>query len=140
MKEILKTHEGKVKLVLRYTPFHEGADTIVKGLEAARRQGKFWETLDVVYEKQRQWADHHNPRPDAMWQYYPSAGLDVDKLRQDMEAAEIDEVLKQDMADAVALSVRQTPTFFVNGRPLPKFGLQELQELVDETVAEQYGR
>ena len=45
VKGLLASHPGKIRLVLRYVPFHEGADTMVKILEAARRQGKYWETL-----------------------------------------------------------------------------------------------
>ena len=37
-----------VGLVLRYAPFHEGSDKVVAILEAARRQSKFWETLEVL--------------------------------------------------------------------------------------------
>jgi hypothetical protein len=34
--------QRKIRLVLRYAPFHRGSDTIVAALEASRRQGKFW--------------------------------------------------------------------------------------------------
>ncbi len=139
MKEIVESHEGKVRLVLRYAPFHRGADQIAAALEASRRQGKFWETLDLVYAKQKEWANHHHPNPDVMWQHFPSVGLDVEKLREDMRRPEVAAVLQQDRADLVALGVRGTPTFFVNGRPLPRFGLRELESLVREKVREAYG-
>ena len=35
----------------------------------------------------------------------------------------------------VALGVKQTPTFFVNGRSLPSFGPDQLAALVAEEVA-----
>ena len=34
----------------------------------------------------------------------------------------------------VALKVDRTPTFFVNGKPLPSFGQQELFDLVNSEV------
>ncbi len=140
MKKLVDSHDGKVRLVLRYAPFHQGADTIARSLEAARRQGKFWETLDLVYAKQGEWADHHDPKPDVMWEYFPTVGLDLEKLREDMATPETDAVLRQDMADVMTLGVRRTPTFLVNGRPLQQFGLRELETLVGQTVAEAYGR
>jgi len=140
VKKIVEASDGRVRLVLRYAPFHQGADEIVRALEASRRQGKYWETLELVYEKQREWADHHHPRPEAMWQYFPSLGLDAEKLRRDMRSPEVEAVLRQDMADAEALGVRKTPTFIVNGRPLLRFSLSELQTLVRDTVVEVYGR
>ena len=42
VKHLMAAHPGKIKLVLRYAPFHDGADYFVKILEAAKRQGKFW--------------------------------------------------------------------------------------------------
>ncbi len=140
MKKIVEGSDGQVRLVLRYAPFHQGADVVALALEASRRQGKFWETLDLVYEKQREWADHHHPRPDVLWQYFPSVGLDVEKLREDMRSPEVAAVVRQDLADALVLDVRKTPTFIVNGRPLLRFGLRELQTLVGDTVVEVYGR
>ena len=44
VKKIMDANPGKIKLVLRYAPFHDGADNFVKILEAARMQGKYWET------------------------------------------------------------------------------------------------
>ena len=139
MKEIVASYEGKVRLVLRYTPFHKGADQVAAALEASRRQGKFWETLDLVYAKQKEWASHHHPNPDVLWQHFPSVGLDVEQLREDMRRPEVEAALQRDRADAIALGVRGTPTFFVNGRPLPRFGRRELEALVRETVREAYG-
>ncbi|MEN8233120.1 MAG: thioredoxin domain-containing protein, partial [Thermodesulfobacteriota bacterium] len=63
VKKIMAANPGKIKLVLRYAPFHEGADYFVKILEAARKQGKYWETLDVMYKSQPHWASHSNPQP-----------------------------------------------------------------------------
>ena len=40
--------------------------------------------------------------------------------------------------DGRALKVRATPEFFVNGRPMPSFGWEQLQQLVETAVAETY--
>lgn len=139
VKKLVESHEGKVRLVLRYAPFHEGADTMVKALEAARRQGKYWETLQLLYDKQADWADHHHPRPDAMWEFFPSAGLDLVRLSEEMRDPGIEALLQQDVADAKTLGVRKTPTFIVNGEPLQRFGMHELESLVRAKVVEVYG-
>jgi protein-disulfide isomerase len=140
VKTLLASHPGKVRLVLRYAPFHKGADTMVLILEAARKQGKFWETLDVMYEKQPQWASHHHPQPDLIWQFLPQAGVDVDRIRRDIQEPELVAVLNQDLADARALGVQRTPQFFVNGKPLLNFGYRQLKSLLDAEVAAQYSR
>ncbi len=37
IKKIMNANPGKIKLVLRYAPFHDGADNFVKILEAAKK-------------------------------------------------------------------------------------------------------
>ena len=135
VKAILDAHPGQVQLVLRYVPLHQGADVAIKMLEAARTQGKYWETLQLMFDTQSQWASHHHPAPEKLLEILPSLGLDMTRLQLEMEGANIARILEQDMADAGTLGVRKTPTFFVNGKPLPRFGLTELQALVASEVA-----
>jgi len=138
VKKLMVVNPGKIKLVVRYAPFHDGADYFVKILEAARKQGKYWETLEVMYKTQRHWASHHNPQPQLIWKFLPSAGLDLEKIRNDMNAPEIEKLIKQDLADAKTLNVRKTPGFFVNGKPLQRFGRRQLKELVESEIRAQY--
>jgi predicted DsbA family dithiol-disulfide isomerase len=138
VKNLMAMHPGKIKLVIRYTPFHQGADYFVKILEAARKQEKFWETLEIMYKTQRYWASHHNPQPQLIWNFLPRAGLDLQRIKTDMNAPEIEERIRQDLADAKALDVRKTPGFFVNGKPLLQFGYKHLQELVESEIMASY--
>jgi len=135
VKAILDAHPRQVQLVLRYVPLHQGADVAVKMLEAARTQGKYWETLQLMFDTQSQWASHHHPAPEKLLEILPSLGLDMTRLQLEMGGANIARILEQDMADATTLGVRKSPTFFVNGKPLPRFGLAELQALVASEVA-----
>ncbi len=134
VKKLMAVNPGKIKLVVRYAPFHDGADYFVKILEAARKQGKYWETLEVMYKTQRYWASHHNPQPQLIWKFLPRAGLDLEKIRNDMNDPEIVKLIQQDLADARTLNVRKTPGFFVNGKPLPSFGYKQLQKLVESEI------
>ena len=52
-----------------------------------------------------------------------------------MDAPDIAQRIAQDIADAKALKVVQTPEYFVNGRPLPEFGQEQLRNLVREELA-----
>jgi protein-disulfide isomerase len=40
--------------------------------------------------------------------------------------------------DGKTLNVNKTPEFFVNGRPLPSFGYDQLRNLVQEELARAY--
>ncbi|NCN27829.1 thioredoxin domain-containing protein [bacterium] len=134
VKEIMKEFEGKVKLVVRYAPFHGNSVMAVRILEAARAQGKYWEALELLFEKQPEWGDHHNPRPSLIWTYLPTIGIDVERLQKDMENPIILTRLQRDVEDGRMLDVRQTPTFFVNGKPLTSFGIPQLRSLVKDQV------
>lgn len=133
VKSLLDRHPGDVRLVIRYAPFHAGADEVVRLLEAARRQGRFVPVLEGLLAAQPRWADHHRPNIELAYQAAGEAGLDLQRARS--EAAAADAVLQQDMEDVAALGVNRTPTFFVNGRPLPSFGPDQLAALVAEEVA-----
>jgi protein-disulfide isomerase len=138
VKKLMKDNPDKIKLVVRYAPFHDGSDYMVKILEAARKQGKYWETLEVMFKTQLYWASHHNPQPQLIWKYLQRAGLDLEKIRSDMNDPQIAKIIQQDLADAKTLNVKKTPGFFVNGKPLPSFGYKQLQELVESEINKYY--
>jgi protein-disulfide isomerase len=138
VKQFIDAHPGKIRFVLRYAPFHQGADFAMRVLEAARVQGRFWETLDLLYQSQSMWTRHHQVIPERVWQIVPMAGLDPERLRTDMADPRIETILQQDLADAGVLGVRKTPGFFVNGKPLEPFGDRQLKALIDAEVRLQY--
>jgi len=139
VKKLMAENPGKIRLVARHVPFHDGSDYFVKILEASAKQGKYWETLKVMFKSQPHWASHHNPKPQLIWQFLPNvSGLNLDKVRNDMNDPEIVKHIEQDLADARALNVRKTPGFFVNGKPLVSFGYNQLRELVEAEIKENY--
>ena len=138
VKAMLAAHPDRVRLVLRYAPFHQGSDTMVKILEAAALQDRFWETLQVMYETQPQWASHHHPQPEKIWEFLPQAGVDVERVRRDMQDPKFVQIIEQDLADGRMLGVRKTPQFFVNGQPLVRFGAPQLESMLDAEVGRQY--
>jgi protein-disulfide isomerase len=138
VKAMLAEHRNRVRLVLRYAPFHQGSDTMVKILEAAALQDRFWETLQVMYDTQPEWASHHHPQPEKIWEFLPRAGVDVDRVRRDAQDPKFVEIIEQDLADVRTLGVRKTPQFFVNGQPLVRFGYDQLKSMLDAEVAKQY--
>jgi protein-disulfide isomerase len=138
VKQLLKLYPKKIKLVVRYVPFHRNSKHAIRVLEASRKQGKFWESIEIMFKTQSAWASHHDPKPKRVFDYLPAAGVVIDKLKEDMKSPEIDKVIAQDLEDARTLQVRATPTFFVNGRPLEKFGFEHLKNLVEEEINKHY--
>lgn len=140
VKQIMAAYPGKIKLVIRYAPFHEGAGEVARMLEGAKRQGKFWEALDALYASQGYWTQHHQVIPEKAFNIVGRAGVDTARLKKDMSDPALGEAVAQDLADAAALGVDKTPGFFVNGKPLVVFGARELQELIERELAASYPR
>jgi protein-disulfide isomerase len=138
VKEILAAEPERVRLVLRYAPFHQNSDYVVALLEAARMQGKYWETLEALLESQDAWVVHHTVQPQQAWMQVQNLGLDLERLQHDMQSPEIAALIRQELADADTLKVMKTPEFFVNGKPLPSFGFEQLQALVQQELASAY--
>ncbi|HEV7437299.1 MAG TPA: thioredoxin domain-containing protein [Pseudorhizobium sp.] len=67
VKSALEAYPDDVRLVIRYTPFHQGSDEAVRILEAARKQGKFEAVLTALMAKQPEWAMHGQPNLERAW-------------------------------------------------------------------------
>ena len=138
VKQAMDAFPGQIKFVVRYAPFHTGSDGAVRILEAAKNQGKYWETLKLLYRRQSTWTEHHRVVPDRIWPLLPEVGLDVARVRADMRDPRISAIIEQDLADAEALGVRKTPGFFVNGKPLETFGQRPLAQLIKAEIRAKY--
>jgi len=134
VKQMLADNPDRIRLSIRHVPFHQGSEYVVRLLEASRKQDKYWQTLEALLASQAQWAPHHTVQPDLVWPALAGVGLNTDQLMADMNSPEVEQRMQRDIDDARALKVTATPEYFVNGRPLPSFGLQQLQVLVGEAL------
>jgi protein-disulfide isomerase len=124
----------QIRLSVRHVAFHSGANYAVRVLEASRKQDKYWETLEALLASQRQWVHNHVVQPDKIGPALAGVGLDMEQLEADMNTMEVMRLIEQDKQDAIVLKVSATPEYFVNGRPLPSFGQQQLANLVREEL------
>lgn len=132
VKQMMAKHPEDVRLVLRYKRLHVGSEQAIRLLEAARKQGVFVPVLEAVLESQPLW--HDDATASAAWEAAAQAGLDVEKAREQAMAPDITAAIERDAEDAQTLGVKGTPTFFVNGKPLPSFGAQPLYDLIKSEI------
>jgi protein-disulfide isomerase len=125
---------GQIRLSVRHVAFHTGAEYVVRVLEASRNQDKYWETLEALLMSQRQWVPNHVVLPDQVGPAIAGVGLNMEQLMADMNSAEVTQRMEKDKQDAIVLQVSKTPDYYVNGRPLPSFGQQQLADLVREEL------
>lgn len=102
---------GKIRRVYRAFPLSRQSTAMLAALmaESARTQGKFWAFYRALYSGIRLSAP-------AIWQMARDAGLDMDKVRQDLQNLTHADTIERDLELARRLGVRATPVFFVNGR------------------------
>ncbi|MDP3814860.1 thioredoxin domain-containing protein [Pseudomonas sp.] len=133
VQQIMAKYPKDVRLVVRYVLFHKGSEEAVRLLESARAQGLYEPVLVAVLDAQPQW--HDDAQAVKAWEAAAAAGLDVEKARATMNSPEIDSILAKDAADVKTVGIQGTPTFFVNGKLLTKFGPEPLLELVQSELA-----
>lgn len=132
----LKEYDGKIQYVMRYAPFHGNSIMMIKILEAARKQNKYWEVLEALYAHQPEWGNHHNPQPDLVWKFLPDTGVNIAQLKVEMESPQIQKIIEKDLLDGKQLQISGTPTFYVNGIPPEAFGPEYLKAAIDKALVE----
>ena len=138
VKRLIDRYPGKVRVMVRYAPLHAGSDQVVRMLEAARYQGKFWQALELLFRSQDRWVVNHESQPMRALTVMRVLGLDMERFSADMNRPELVQTIQRDVQDGQTLNVRATPEFFVNGRPMPSFGYDQLSRLVKDAVADAY--
>ena len=138
VNNLIKQYPGKVNVMMRYAPLHQGSDQVVKFLEAAHLQGQFWPAVEILFANQQRWTRHHVAQPQSARALLTTLPLDNEQFMRDVSSDNISNVIRQDVLDGKMLQVRATPQFFVNGKPLINFGYKQLSQLVEETINEVY--
>ncbi|MFN0277703.1 MAG: DsbA family protein [Pyrinomonadaceae bacterium] len=142
VKKILADYDPNIRFVVRYMPLHPNSLKAATFTEAAGEQGKYWEAQKLLFEKQPEWGTPHGPpstakKPDIdvlFKGYAKTLGLDMEKLDAAVKENRYAAKLDRDRKDGQSLGVRRTPSFFVNGRELARFGETELRSLIDEEL------
>lgn len=130
VKNLLAEYAGKVRLVVRYVPGHGNSALAAVAIEEAGRQGRYWEALELFFDRQPEWGEQQEPQTEAFVRYAGELGLDVDRLRAALASPDLTKI-ERDAADGRALGIRGTPTFFVNGTMVEELSEQALRTAID---------
>ena len=135
VKRVMSEFDGRVRLVVRYMPFHGNSAYAATLLEATRAHGSYWGMLETFLIRQHEWTSHGAPRPELLLEYAVLGGLDKEKWKAEAANPEFQQRIRQDAEDGKALGVARTPTFFVNGQPLAQIGYEPLRAAVAAALA-----
>lgn len=108
--QLFDEYPNKLRLVVKQMPVHKTAELAAEAALAAEAQGKFWELDELMI------ANPDDLSKDAILALAGQAGLDVPRLRRDLETHAFAAALEADKATANELEIRGTPSFVINGR------------------------
>ena len=101
-----------IKFVYRDFPLidiHPDAFKAAEASHCAQEQGRYWAYHDQLFLNQTDLSEA------ALKKYAESVGLDVAKFEVCLKSGTYQAQVARDLQDGLALGVRGTPTFFING-------------------------
>lgn len=125
--EALVVEDRQLRLVYKEFPvLGPTSVTAAKAALAARKQGKYEVMHRALMALKGQIDDA------AIYKTAGSVGLDVDRLKRDMAAPDIDKMLKANTKLAEALDIHGTPGFVIGDEIIPgAVSLDTLRDLID---------
>ncbi|REJ75667.1 MAG: hypothetical protein DWQ47_09375 [Acidobacteria bacterium] len=112
IKQVIKEFGANVRLVVRDFPLesiHKHAFQAAVAAEAAKKQGKFFEYIELLYNNQDA-LDR-----ESLSRYADEAGLDLGRFERDINDPELASEIRKDISDGKSYGVTGTPGIFVNG-------------------------
>ena len=111
LEQVLEKFPDQVKLIFLSFPLtnHRFAKKSAIAAFAAKKQGKFWEYHDRLFE------NIESVNDQKLLDIAREIGLDMEKFEKDMNDLKIVARINQDIRLGHYLGVRGTPTVFING-------------------------
>lgn len=126
-----------VAFVSRYFPLpgHKNSMTSARAVEAAGKQGKYWEMYDILFKNQGQWGERSSANPEIFEQFAERIGLDLVRFKNDVDSDEVKNRIERDKDAGDKLDIRWTPSFFLNGEYIknPR-GYEEFKALLQDEI------
>ena len=133
---------GKVKMVFRnYAFISEDSLTAARAAEAAGKQNKLWNFIDVFYNNQGE--ERSGYVTDAFLKKIGgAAGVDVNRMMSDRQDPVVDQQIAEAQQEATKAGVNSTPTFLIQtGNNAPRkvsqsaFDPNEFSKAIDQALA-----
>ncbi|MFC0623905.1 DsbA family protein [Kribbella deserti] len=133
IEKLREQYDGKVTFVVRYFPIesHFNAERAARAVEAASKQGKFEAMYQKMYQSQGEWGEQQVPADAKFRSFAKDLGLDLTAFDKAYADPATLARVKKDAEDGIAVGVRGTPSFFLNGKQIQPQSLDELTAAID---------
>ena len=127
-----------IAFVYRHFPLrkvHRHADLAARAAEAAGRQGRYWDMHNLLYRRQREWAEVQDAQ--AVFESYARLlGLDRARFAVDLDDRALASKVENDYQSGVRALVDGTPTLYVQGKKARHpSSYSELRTLLEEALS-----
>lgn len=137
VKQLTTEFSDSMTFVYRHFPLsqHKNAPIAAHAVEAAGKQGKYWEMHDKLFQNQKDWSESGTAR-DIFIGYAKDLKLNTEQFSKDMDNDDIKNKINRDINDGNALGINATPTFFLEGEKLTNPGsFAEFESLIKAAIA-----
>lgn len=140
LKKIEAEFGDRLRVVFRenpLVPMHQYGLVAAQAAEAAGLQGRFWEMHDRLFENQKSWSESKDVVP-LFVDYAKQIGLDTDRFMRDLNGEAVAQRIFQDGKRSHALGIKETPTFFVNGKEAKgdSYKPEGLRDMINQALRE----
>ncbi|MDO8649081.1 MAG: thioredoxin domain-containing protein [Candidatus Peregrinibacteria bacterium] len=129
-KPLVEKYGKTVRFEFKHFPLrsiHRYALDAAEAAECSADQGKFWEFVDLAYEKQPEL------KRDILADWATEAGVtNADTFDRCFRSHIKRDTVLEDYEAGRALGVNSTPTFFVNGKRVEESTLEAISKAIDE--------
>ena len=129
-KPLLQTYGDRIRFQFMHFPLtqHGNAMEAAEALECAADQGKFWQFLDLAYERQETLGSA------ALREWGTVLGLDATLFDRCIRSDIKREAVLADFTEGERVRVNQTPTYFVNGAKVTDASLAGVTAAVEAAL------
>lgn len=133
---ILNKFDGQLRFEFRHFPLesiHDKAFRAALAVEAAGRQGKFWQMHDLLFKNQDKWSENIGIE-GTIKQYARDLGLNVDLFTRDFKDPQIKKIVKSDIDLGNKLRITGTPTLFLNNKEIKPKSVEDFENIIQNAI------
>lgn len=140
MDAIYEKYKDKVAFVYRHYPIagHQNAVSAATAIEAAGKQGYFWEMLDALFDDQVSWAYRSgNNLTLAYIQIFRDITEDegdVNQFKKDLNDSSLTKKINFDKEQGNKDKLSATPTVLVNGKMVDFYSSSDVQKTIETAI------
>lgn len=129
VEQLRAEYAETVTFVHRYFPLpgHVNSMNAAIAAEAAAQQGQYEAMYQLLFETQTQWGEATQDQSAVFRGFAEELGLEMGAYDAAVADPATRDRVEADITDAMALGVRSTPTFFLDGQPMAVDSLEQFQ-------------